>query len=1585
MAVTLPELAPIDYTALDFDSIIDLLDTLVREHPDYFVNVDDFLQSNAGKFVVELVAYVVDLLANRIDWIANELTLPTATQKQNVINLLKLINYRMSLPTTASTTVTATISSWTSPFVIPPRYSIPAKDLDGNNITFELLNKNDDGEYIYESTGSNYEFDSGFEIAPILSHNDLVFYEGASYQEFHTMAGVNNEAVQLARTGVEEGSIRVWKITRDAQGNVLTKRELTQTASFISPEAQTASALNLPPYKIQITEEDGAYVVFGEAPVVAIFAQTGTEEIMIWYRVTKGSVGNITANSINYTTSIVAGGQNVQISFLNTTSASGGAESESIESAKRYAPLSITTVEKTVNPDDFVVLLERFSSLLKAIAYGKSNEPSEILTDWGYRIPPYETWIYSVYDKTGWENFPTYSYPMEMKIGRPYVEYGLLDTENIRFLAGDEEQILTKLKSYALDNDTANIKVTDIDNSTIYTAGTDYVIDLDGRTITRIDTGAIAEKSVVTVQYYQNDKMDEDYVVINFATDDEQDIPRPPIYTGIRTSAVLSNLNVDLTENTLSSNDYNWPVGDYRIDYETNKIIRNPVYPYLDSRISFGPSQTIIGGVNNEFIISFDGLNIDAYNSDHNFKIDAFNGWANIGTGLSISYTGAPTTYCFKISIDGASEREYEFTMVAPGTWTTSDLAREIMANAQEVGTADPFTNSGALVFGDSITYPSSPVLTFMSTTEGAASSIALASGTTYTDLFALVPNLNISTNYNTGSGELVDVIELAARCRATLNALGLCNAFEGQDLPASNEEFPAIYSKSDIASPSTFTMTGSVTDQLTFTLTGTTGGTYDVTRTITFSRVVAGSPYDLTTWQGRLDLISDMQSDIDDTVPNGGIGAQDVIEVVWLRQAGTYYRIGFRLVDTGSTLVAATIKMEDDNARSLLQFSTDQISTEGNLVEARVSPNSDLVGDYLLRLVLNGAFGPNAFIQCKANNALHNNTLDFLGLGDDQYRRGTNILQRTLIAEDDLIEDAPFQYTIVGSGASQNDRFNLNITSPPSGFGGDGNYVITIPAATYNINQLISAINTAFANADFSGTPYDISAFMICEKVEGRQRIRFRMTDFDSTATDPPDVSITDDDDATINKLCADKLGFSLDQTMSTYSTIILSYAGDWNSDYESDTSEATSIIKYLEDKRLISQDYIIRDAVFTTFDVKATVYVAKGFDRELVKEEVENNIFDSFRIDTRDFQQPVAVSNILKEASSVEGVEYTTVDYFGKDYQLYESYLDRSKHAILRAEDDKKAESVVARWNANSAFKITLDGCTVSNVNYDGEYLIIVGNTWTDRDYDDLLDHIQNGDAGVGGLKQAISLAYGGVVTDLTSAVHVRHYEGTFEIYTENQGPAVYIKLDDPDNVLTNGYQAFSRTSDPVLESEYTPSNTYSIRVDIDGAGAVNYEITSPTSGDWPLYTIAAQLDTALPSTVAIGIDHDGKIRITSRLGGNQSTIDISSGLTGINLESILAPIDTAVDGTSGYVTCLGDEETANSGTIYIEPGEAYGDETTPMTSEEFYNYKTTIESDYDEILSISDNFFIGGSTELSDQKHGIIFNYVEAGRND
>lgn len=1615
MAVNLPTLVPIDFTSLDFDSIIQLVDTLIKQHPDYFNNVDDFQQSNAGRMTVELVAYIVDLLAERIDWIANELTLPTATQKQNLMNLMKLINYRLSLPTTAAVTLTATISNWVNPFVISGRYRVPAKDLNGDTIFFELLNKDDSGKYVYEGVGSGYEFDTGVEVAPILTQNNLVFYEGTSYSEFFTMTGVNNEFVQLGKVGIEEGSIRAWKVTRNSGGEIITKRELTNVSSFISPEAQTASASGLPPFKIQNTEANGAYLVFGEASVVAVFNQMGNDEIMVWYRTTSGSSGNITANAINYTTSILVSGQNVQVSFLNSTAASGGTESETIEHAKRYGPLTLTTVEKTVNPQDFVILLQDLKTLLNAVAYGKSNEPSAIYDDYGYYIPPYDVWIYPVYDKSGWENFPTYCYPVEMRVGRPYTTYGYLDSEQISFSSSAETQVLTKLKFYAHNVPAAapqpSIKVTDYYNTTTYTSGVDYVIDSDARTITRIG-GAIEDNALVIVQYYENSDVGAEppatsNVRISFASGNSQPISASPIYPGLRTNAISVDLSTSMTENNVSEGDYNWPTNDYYIDYSNNTIVANPTKPFLDSKLSFGTSKTIMNGINNWFILNLDGLNVASYNVDHDVIIDSFRGWASIGNGLPILYTPG-NSYSFKMSVNGGPLTEYGFTASGiSGTWLTRELAWEIWDNAVDIANPlNTFQDSGAMIFADAYRYPFSPILTFMSYASGINSTIYLAPGSNtggYTDLFSLPPgSLAYPAMYQSASGELVDVGEVAIRLRAAFNSMGLCNGFVGQSLAGGNEEKPEIYSTSNLLNPLAFTVIGSA-NNLQFNLTGTTGLAYDGSTTVTLTTVQTNSairPYDLSTYQGRLDLINDLREDI--KAAYGGV--DHIVEPFWLRiDSGEFYRIGFRLEDVGSTTVTPSIKMEEpstNSARLLFQLAENQSSNDSNLLEASISPESDLAGPtgtYLVRISLIGALGPTAYLQVKANTALHNNTLTLLGMSNNQYKRGSSITQRTLIGHNNLIEVSPntFMYQVfdAGGGPAQNDRFNLTITSAPTTpvTYPDGDYVITVPAGTYNIYELIDAINTAFQTSDMNGTPYDISTFLVCEKVEAFPRIRFKMIDFNSSASLAPDVEINDNDDATINKKAIDLLGFAVAQKMSTASTILLHYAGNWISDFESDTSEATSIVKYLQNNRLISQDYIVKDTVYTSFDVKGSVYVSKGFDRDLVKSEAAANVRSAFSIDKREFQSPVAITNITDIIGQVEGVDYLDIEYLGKDYQLYKKYTDESKTAT--ATGIRPAEVVLARWSPAAAFKLTIDGCTVGGTNYDGDYLIAVPNSWTDRDYDSLVDAIANGGAGVGGLKHATPIRIGGIETDLTPAVSVRHNSGVITFETTNEGTSVSMKIDSPTEVLTYGYDSLSRTTD-ILESEYTPSTTYSIKIAVNNpASLVLYSITSPATGVWKLSTIASQINaTAVHTLALVGMDESGKIRITSLLSGFASSVAVGAGTSGIDLLTLVGPADTPVSGSSGWVNCLmptvGRSGSLvgmlSDGALYVEPGLYQGKTDEPSSSyPEAYNYKTKISSSYDEILFVSDDYFLSGATDVGSQRHGLILEFIETGK--
>ena len=164
------------FSGLDYNNIVSDVRALIAENPDYNSNWDDFLNSNAGKMLVDLFAYITDNLATRIDWIVNENFIGTATQKRSIMKMLKLIGYNFTLASAASVDVSLNIDGWFSnPFtttssqqdyyITPPYsastgtlniFSFPVTGTDGSTKTFELIP--------YDETQFAYDYKTGVKI-----------------------------------------------------------------------------------------------------------------------------------------------------------------------------------------------------------------------------------------------------------------------------------------------------------------------------------------------------------------------------------------------------------------------------------------------------------------------------------------------------------------------------------------------------------------------------------------------------------------------------------------------------------------------------------------------------------------------------------------------------------------------------------------------------------------------------------------------------------------------------------------------------------------------------------------------------------------------------------------------------------------------------------------------------------------------------------------------------------------------------------------------------------------------------------------------------------------------------------------------------------------------------------------------------------------------------------------------------------------------------------------------------------------------------------------------------------------------------
>ena len=84
----------VNFTAYDYDSVKQsLLDYLKSQYPE---NFNDYIESAQLVAIIETFSYVAELLAYRVDLSIHESLMPTATRKQSILRLAKLISYTAS-------------------------------------------------------------------------------------------------------------------------------------------------------------------------------------------------------------------------------------------------------------------------------------------------------------------------------------------------------------------------------------------------------------------------------------------------------------------------------------------------------------------------------------------------------------------------------------------------------------------------------------------------------------------------------------------------------------------------------------------------------------------------------------------------------------------------------------------------------------------------------------------------------------------------------------------------------------------------------------------------------------------------------------------------------------------------------------------------------------------------------------------------------------------------------------------------------------------------------------------------------------------------------------------------------------------------------------------------------------------------------------------------------------------------------------------------------------------------------------------------------------------------------------------------
>lgn len=335
---TMNPLKKIDYTQLDFDTIIADVVSVIKAHPDYYTKWQDFLESNAGQMFLETFAFIAQKIILRTDLVANELFLPTAQDPKAVVNILKLIGYNLNPPTEAKVPISITSDNSIS---VEPGLAFEGTGLDGTKMIFELYNK---------------DFIS----------NKITFY---------------TQPIDIPYSGVFSGTLFEGKTIKDYEVVVDTKEEFTFNLdgpvikdsiliTLNGDELQEITSLAIagadevnPRYTVSYDENYNVKISFGKAGFGGAFQDViegvKTQTIYCTYRIGGGVNGNVTIGAIQGT-KVISNENNdtATISYINEKSGIGGADGQTVDEAKKVAPLTIKTIGRTTTAQDYTTLLQ---------------------------------------------------------------------------------------------------------------------------------------------------------------------------------------------------------------------------------------------------------------------------------------------------------------------------------------------------------------------------------------------------------------------------------------------------------------------------------------------------------------------------------------------------------------------------------------------------------------------------------------------------------------------------------------------------------------------------------------------------------------------------------------------------------------------------------------------------------------------------------------------------------------------------------------------------------------------------------------------------------------------------------------------------------------------------------------------------------------------------------------------------------------------------------------------------------------------------------------------------------------------------
>jgi hypothetical protein len=327
----------VDYTSRDYEAIREDLIALIPNFAPKWTNRDP---ADFGMVMIELFSYIADELNFYIDRSLNESFLSTASQKENVLNIAKILGY---IPTSASpSTVLLTFQNSTAnPITVP----------ENTQVATSVVNNGQRTQVVFETDAAVTVPAKAGAVNGSATVN-ATQGETVTSEVIGVSNGGPNQIFELAQSPVINGSVSI----------IVSGVSYSQVSYLIDYQEFD------PVFTAEADAEDVTYVTFGDG--ISGRVPPNGAQIIATYRVGGGTQGNVSANTIKFILSNQVTGLTVVNQAVGQISgaASGGADPETTDSIRVNAPQSIRALSRAVSLSDYSSLAVQVQGVAKAIS-----------------------------------------------------------------------------------------------------------------------------------------------------------------------------------------------------------------------------------------------------------------------------------------------------------------------------------------------------------------------------------------------------------------------------------------------------------------------------------------------------------------------------------------------------------------------------------------------------------------------------------------------------------------------------------------------------------------------------------------------------------------------------------------------------------------------------------------------------------------------------------------------------------------------------------------------------------------------------------------------------------------------------------------------------------------------------------------------------------------------------------------------------------------------------------------------------------------------------------------------------------------